>query len=66
MGPILKLNNNEAEAPAGVDSKHISRHRIAILIPCYNEASSIAEVVEGFRAALPSATIYVYDNSPNQ
>ena len=37
--------------------------RLAVLIPCYNEAATIAGVVEGFRAALPDATIYVYDNN---
>jgi len=36
---------------------------IAIVLPCYNEAMTIAAVVEGFRAALPSASIYVYDNN---
>ncbi|MGC8476565.1 MAG: glycosyltransferase [Acetobacteraceae bacterium] len=37
--------------------------RLAVLIPCYNEAATIAGVVSGFRAALPDATIYVYDNN---
>lgn len=37
--------------------------RIAILIPCYNEASAISTVVEDFRRALPTATVYVYDNN---
>ncbi len=37
--------------------------RIAVLIPCYNEEHAIAEVVSGFRAALPDAAIYVYDNN---
>ncbi len=37
--------------------------RTAILIPCYNEEASIAKVVGDFRAALPSAEIYVYDNN---
>jgi len=36
---------------------------IAILIPCYNEAATIADVVSDFRTALPHATIYVYDNN---
>jgi glycosyltransferase involved in cell wall biosynthesis len=36
---------------------------IAVLIPCYNEALTVANVVTGFRAALPEATIYVYDNN---
>ena len=36
---------------------------IAVLIPCYNEAAAIARVVGDFRAALPQARIYVYDNN---
>lgn len=36
---------------------------VAVLIPCYNEAQTIVKVVEDFRAALPEATIYVYDNN---
>lgn len=35
---------------------------IAVLIPCYNEALSIAQVIYDFRASLPMAKIYVYDN----
>src|SRR5918994_3536088 len=37
--------------------------RVAVLLPCYNEESSIHRVVEGFRAALPGAVVYVYDNA---
>lgn len=37
--------------------------RIAVLLPCYNEEAAIAATVAGFRAALPDATIYVYDNN---
>jgi hypothetical protein len=36
---------------------------IAVLIPCFNEASTIGEVVKSFRVALPNARIYVYDNN---
>jgi glycosyltransferase involved in cell wall biosynthesis len=36
---------------------------IAVLLPCYNEASTIGAVVRGFRAALPDAHIHVYDNN---
>jgi len=36
---------------------------IAVLLPCYNEEAAIAQTVAGFRAALPSAAIYVYDNN---
>jgi glycosyltransferase involved in cell wall biosynthesis len=35
---------------------------IAVLIPCLNESAAIAQVVRAFRAALPGARIYVYDN----
>ena len=37
--------------------------RVAVLVPCFNEAASIGDVVSGFRAALPEATVYVYDNN---
>ena len=37
--------------------------RIAVLVPCYNEEAAIAAVVRDFRAALPGAVIYVYDNN---
>jgi glycosyltransferase involved in cell wall biosynthesis len=39
------------------------QHRIAVLLPCYNEEAAIAATVAGFRAALPDAQIYVYDNN---
>ena len=37
--------------------------KVAVLIPCYNEAKTVKKVVEDFRAVLPEATIYVYDNN---
>ena len=37
--------------------------RIAVLVPCYNEDAAIATVVRDFKAAMPSAVIYVYDNN---
>lgn len=37
--------------------------KVAVLIPCYNEAKTIAKVVADYRAALPEADIYVYDNN---
>lgn len=37
--------------------------RVAVLLPCYNEEAAIADVVRGFRAVLPAADIYVYDNN---
>lgn len=37
--------------------------KIAVLIPCYNEAKTIGKVVRDFSQVLPDATIYVYDNN---
>ena len=36
---------------------------IAVLVPCYNEAATIAKVIEDFRRELPTSSIYVYDNN---
>jgi glycosyltransferase involved in cell wall biosynthesis len=36
---------------------------IAVLIPCFNEEAAIGDVVRAFQAALPTATIFVYDNN---
>lgn len=37
--------------------------KVAVLLPCYNEEVTIGKVVRDFRAALPNADIYVYDNN---
>lgn len=37
--------------------------RVAVLIPCFNEATTIAKVVGDFRAALPQAEVWVFDNA---
>ena len=37
--------------------------RVAVLLPCYNEAAAIGQTVRDFRAALPDATVYVFDNN---
>jgi len=37
--------------------------RIAVLLPCYNESVAIAQTVKAFAAALPQATVYVFDNN---
>lgn len=37
--------------------------KIAVLIPCYNEAVTIKKVINDFQKVLPEATIYVYDNN---
>src|SRR3569832_2579814 len=37
--------------------------RIAVLVPCYNEEAAVAAVVKGLKQALPTASVYVYDNN---
>lgn len=44
-----------------IDNK--TQLRLAVIIPCYNEESAIGHTIAGFRASLPSAVIYVYDNN---
>jgi glycosyltransferase involved in cell wall biosynthesis len=41
----------------------VASQKIAVLLPCYNEEAAIGATIAGFRAALPDATIYVYDNN---
>jgi len=41
----------------------LAKLRTAVLVPCYNEETAIATVVRDFKAVLPHATIYVYDNN---
>jgi glycosyltransferase involved in cell wall biosynthesis len=43
--------------------RHLAALRVAVLIPCYNEEAAVGSVVAAFRAALPRADIYVYDNN---
>ncbi|MEQ9639403.1 MAG: glycosyltransferase family 2 protein [Alphaproteobacteria bacterium] len=53
------LSVSRGETPSSVPGQH----RIAILVPCYNEEAAIGQVIGDFRAALPEATVYVYDNN---
>ncbi|BDU78279.1 glycosyltransferase [Mesoterricola sediminis] len=46
-----------------MDTPMEPRPRIAVLIPCHNEAAAIGRVVASFREALPEAVIHVYDNN---
>ncbi len=55
----VPIPRTEIDRSAGAPA----RPRIAVLLPCYNEEAAIAQTVAGFRAALPEAEIYVYDNN---
>jgi glycosyltransferase involved in cell wall biosynthesis len=59
---LTLAENSQRLTPAPEQSRE-TRCRIAVLIPCYNEQTAISQVVLGFRAALPEAAIYVYDNN---
>ncbi len=56
------LNAEEIE-DARRGAEHLASHRVAVLIPCYNEEAAIGKTVADFRMVLPEATIYVYDNN---
>jgi len=45
------------------DPRPRAGQRVAVLVPCFNEEAAIGKVVADFRAALPQAAIYVYDNN---
>ena len=48
---------------AAPKSGRFDQYTIAVLVPCYNEEVAIAKVVKDFRAALPTAAIFVFDNN---
>jgi glycosyltransferase involved in cell wall biosynthesis len=54
--------SSDVVRPLALDARD-NKARIAVLVPCFNEELTIARVIDGFRRALPSATIYVYDNN---
>ena len=57
------MATTDAGADTDTSVRMPERHRVAILVPCYNEAATIADVVTGFRTALPGSVVYVYDNN---
>lgn len=63
----MNANTRSEASLAAMPTQHatdtLAPSRIAVLVPCYNEAAAIATVVRDFAVALPTATIYVYDNN---
>ena len=49
--------------PALASGQGTAGPRIAVILPCYNEAGAIVQTVQDFRRALPAADIYVFDNN---
>ncbi len=65
---VMSSNDISGKAVPGTDSPATDRtgtshFDVAVLVPCYNEEHAIAKVVADFRAALPGATVFVYDNN---
>jgi glycosyltransferase involved in cell wall biosynthesis len=56
------LAKSVAKSPTADAGGH-GAYKIAVLVPCYNEEAAIAKVVKDFRAALPGAAIFVFDNN---
>jgi glycosyltransferase involved in cell wall biosynthesis len=56
------LAKSVAKSAAAKAGRH-GPYKIAVLVPCYNEQAAIAKVVKDFRAALPGAAIFVFDNN---
>jgi glycosyltransferase involved in cell wall biosynthesis len=56
---VVKNTTVSGREPAGTPPTK----RVAVLVPCHNEAAAIRDVVRDFRRYLPAATIYVYDNA---
>lgn len=52
-----------ALAPARWTSGELRPPRIAVLVPCHNEAATVAQVVADFARALPGAEVWVFDNA---
>jgi hypothetical protein len=52
----------DTRTPSGVREPAIEG-RVAVLVPCMNEEAAIGAVVSAFKKALPTATVYVYDNN---
>src|SRR3954447_21265239 len=52
-----------ADQTEGTRLSSVQLPKVAVLLPCYNEEAAIGATVAGFRAALPDAAIYVYDNN---
>src|ERR1700722_12226488 len=63
QGKSIKTQDALLSAASAVPTPASDSPDVAVLIPCYNEAVTIATVIEDFRYALPRARIIVYDNN---
>src|SRR5258707_15658751 len=63
FGPGGAMLTIDAIAVEHSEAHSLDRLRVAVLVPCYNEEATIADVVRAFRSELPDAVVYVYDNN---
>ena len=63
MGDRLVADISTETGKSAAVADAFGGYRVAVLVPCYNEAVAVAQVVRDFAAALPQATIFVYDNN---
>jgi glycosyltransferase involved in cell wall biosynthesis len=59
----VRSGSDPSEARPVLGPESARELRTAVLVPCMNEEAAIAQVVNNFRAAIPRASIYVYDNN---
>jgi glycosyltransferase involved in cell wall biosynthesis len=58
----LRAHGSRYDYELNTPEQEPARLRVAVILPCYNEAAAIARVVGDFRMALPEADVYVFDN----
>ena len=58
--PVVRDSRPQGDSYA---QRLTARSRVAVILPCYNEAATIAQVIFDFEQALPGADIYVFDNN---
>ena len=58
-----EMSMREAALISSIDHAAVASVRVSVLLPCHNEVTTIGNVVRSFRAALPNASVYVYDNA---
>ncbi len=61
--PAREVSIREAARLSSIDHAALGSVRVSVLLPCHNEVTTIGNVVRSFRAALPNASVYVYDNA---
>ena len=59
---MTESQGGAAQILQGLHAEQAAHGSVAVIVPCHNEAATIAQVVQEFRRSLPIAQIYVYDN----